>query len=52
MTDVEKPEEVARETARGRSARTPGLALGGVTLTIGAIVAVVAVIVVLVYLLA
>ena len=52
MTDVEKPDEVARETARGRSARTPGLALGGVTLTIGAVVAVVAVIVVLAYLLA
>jgi hypothetical protein len=50
VTDVEKPDEVARETARGRSARTPGLALGGVTLTIGAIVAVVVAIVVLVYL--
>ena len=52
MTDAEQPDEIARETARGRSARTPGLALGGVTLVIGALVAVVLVIVVLVYLLA
>ena len=38
---AEKPKEVARETARGRSDRTPWLALGAVQLTIAAVVAIV-----------
>ena len=38
---IEKPDEVAREAARGRSERTPCLALGGVQLTIAVAVAVV-----------
>ena len=52
MPDVpEEPTEVARETARGRSERTPWLALGGVHLAVGALVAVVLAIVLLVYVL-
>jgi hypothetical protein len=47
----EKAEEVARETARGRSERTPWLALGGVHLVVGLVFAVVVTIVLLVYLL-
>lgn len=42
MPDVpEEPKEVARETARGRSERTPWLALGAVHVTIGIAVAIV-----------
>ena len=37
---AEKPKEVARETARGRSDRPPWLALGAVQLTIAAAVAI------------
>jgi hypothetical protein len=49
MPETEKPEEVAREAARGRSERTPFLALGAVQLTIAALVVSVVVIVGLVY---
>jgi hypothetical protein len=45
----EEPAEVARETARGRSARTPWLALGAVQLTIVGAVLVLLAIVGLVY---
>jgi hypothetical protein len=38
---AQTPKEVARETARGRSDRTPWLALGAVQLTIAAAVAIV-----------
>lgn len=52
MPDVpEEPKEVARETARGRSERTPWLALGGVHLAVGLLFAVVVTIVLLAYLL-
>jgi hypothetical protein len=45
----EEPAEVARETARGRSERTPWLALGGVHVAVGVLFAVVVAIVALVY---
>ena len=51
MTEIEKPDEVAREAARGRSARTPGLAIGGVLLTVGIAVLAVTLVVAVVYLL-
>lgn len=46
---VEKPKEVVRETARGRSDRTPWLALGAVQLTIAVAVALVLLVVGLAY---
>ena len=46
---VEKPKEVLRETARGRSDRTPWLALGAVQLTIAIAVALVVLVVGLAY---
>jgi hypothetical protein len=49
---VEKAEELAVEAERGRSERTPWLALGGVGLAITAVVAVLLVVVVAIYLLA
>jgi hypothetical protein len=50
LSDVtEKPEELAREVERGRSERTPCLALGGVHVVIALVVAVVLAIVLLVY---
>jgi hypothetical protein len=49
VTDTEKPDEVVRETARGRSERTPFLALGAVQLTIAAAVAVILAIVLVAY---
>ncbi len=49
---VEKPKELAREAGRGRSARTPFIALTGVTLAVGAVVAIVMAIALLVYFLA
>ncbi len=51
MSESEQPEEVVRETARGRSSRTPGLAIGGVALTVGAAFVVVGAVALLVYLL-
>jgi hypothetical protein len=50
MADSEKPDEIAREAARGRSARTPGLAIGGVLVTVGIAVLAVTLVVALVYL--
>ena len=52
MPDEEQPQELAREVGRGRSERTPWLALGMVQLTIAVVVAVVVAIVLLVYFLA
>jgi hypothetical protein len=49
---TEDPGEVARETARGLSERTPWLALGGVQLAVGLAFAVVVTIALLVYFLA
>ena len=49
---VEKAGELAREAERGRSERTPWLALGGVSVTIGAVVVVLVAILLLVYWLA
>lgn len=49
---VEKPKKLAREAGRGRSARTPFIALTGVTLAVGAVVAIVMAIALLVYFLA
>jgi hypothetical protein len=49
---VEKPKELAAEAGRGRSARTPFIALTGVTLVIGAVVVIVLAAVLLVYFLA
>jgi len=51
-TDAESPADIARETTRGRSERTPWLALGGVQVAIGVLFVVVVAIVLLVYLLA
>ena len=51
MPETEQPEQVARETVRGRSPRTPALALGGVVLAVGALFVVVVTIALLVYLL-
>jgi hypothetical protein len=52
VPDTEQPERVAREVGRGRSERTPWLALGMVQLTIGVVVALVVLITLLVYFLA
>ena len=51
MAETEHTDQVAKEAARGRSERTPWLALGSVQLTIAALVAVVLGIVFLVYVL-
>ena len=52
MPETDKPAELLREAERGRSERTPFLALTGVTLVVGIVVGLVTVIVVAVYLLA
>jgi hypothetical protein len=52
VPESEKPAELIREAERGRSERTPLLALTGVTLAVAILVGVVTVIVVAVYLLA
>jgi hypothetical protein len=49
---VETPKELVREAARGRSERTPWIALGAVHLVVAAFVAVIIGIVLLVYFLA
>ena len=49
---VEKAGDLAREADRGRSERTPWLALGGVSMAIGAVVLVLVAILLLVYWLA
>ena len=46
---TETPKELAKEADRGRSERTPWIALSGVTLIIGALVAVILVIAFLAY---
>jgi hypothetical protein len=46
---TETPKELAKEAERGRSERTPWIALSGVTLAIGALVAVILVIAFLAY---
>jgi hypothetical protein len=46
---TETPEELAKEADRGRSDRTPAIALTGVTLAVGAVVVVLAGIVLIVY---
>jgi hypothetical protein len=48
---TETPKELAKEADRGRSERTPWIALTGVTLAVGALVAVVLVLAFLAYLL-
>jgi hypothetical protein len=53
MTDaIQKTEELVAEARRGRSERTPWLALGGVYVVVTALVGVVLAIVLTVYLLA
>jgi hypothetical protein len=49
---IEKTEELAREVERGESERTPWLALGGVHVAVGALVAVVLAIAIVAYLIA
>ena len=49
---VEKTQDLVEETERGRSERTPWLALGGVHVAVGALVAVVLAIAFVAYLLA
>ena len=49
---IEKTEELVREADRGRSERTPWLALGGVHVAVGALVAVVLAIAFVAYLIA
>jgi hypothetical protein len=49
VSEPEDAEEVAREAARGRSERTPWLALGSVYLVIAVAVAVVVTIALLLY---
>jgi len=46
---VEKAEELAEEAARGRSARTPVIAITGVSLVIGVILALLLVALFLIY---
>jgi hypothetical protein len=46
---AETPKELLRETERGRSERTPWLALTGVTLVVAAVVAAIVVIALVVY---
>ena len=43
---TETPKELAKEAQRGRSERTPWIALSGVTLGVGALVAIVLIVVV------
>ena len=49
---TETPKDLAEEAQRGRSERTPWLALAGVTLVVGAIVVAILVVVLVVYFLA
>jgi hypothetical protein len=49
---TETPKDLADEAQRGRSERTPWIALTGVTLIVGAIVVVILVVALLVYYLA
>ncbi len=49
---IEKPKELAEEAERGRSERTPALAISGVALAVGTLVAIVLGIAFAVYLLA
>jgi hypothetical protein len=49
---TETPKNLARETERGRSERTPWLALTGVTLVVGTVVAVIVAVALVVYFLA
>ena len=49
---TEKPKELAAEAERGRSERTPALAISGVALAVGALVAVVLGIAFAIYLIA
>jgi hypothetical protein len=46
---TETPKELAKEAQRGRSERTPWIALSGVTLAIGALVAVIVLVALLLY---
>jgi hypothetical protein len=49
---TETPKDVVEEAQRGRSERTPWLALTGVTLVVGALVVAILVVVLVVYFLA
>ena len=49
---TETPKELAQEASRGRSARTPAIALTGVALVVGVVVAVILIAAFLVYYLA
>jgi len=49
---TQKPKELAEEAERGRSERTPWLAISGVTLAVGVLVAIVLGIALAVYLIA
>jgi hypothetical protein len=49
---TETPKDLAEEAQRGRSERTPWLALTGVTLVVGALVVAILVVVLVVYFLA
>ena len=49
---TETPKELAREAERGRSERTPWIALTGVTLVVAVLVAVILIVAFLVYFLA
>jgi hypothetical protein len=46
---TESPRDLVEETQRGRSERTPWLALTGVTIVVGALVAVIVVAALIVY---
>ena len=46
---VETAHDLATEAERGRSARTPAIAIGGVSLAIGAVLAVLLVVLFLIY---
>jgi hypothetical protein len=49
---TETPKDLAKEAGRGRSERTPWLALTGVTLVVGALVAAILAVALVVYFLA
>jgi hypothetical protein len=49
VPETEDPKAVVRETARGRSERTPWLALGGVHVAVGLAFAIVVTIALLIY---
>lgn len=49
---TETPKELAQEASRGRSERTPAIALTGVALVVGVVVAVILIAALLVYYLA